>query len=95
MTIRHNGNNIGALLYFYFTTITGWGLLLKPRTLVQDLWFRRTAETKRITNIVVLDFHRYMYILIYAYVNMYIYIYMYIYRYRVLQTDLNIVFAFR
>ena len=28
MTIRDNRNYIRVLLYFYYTTITGWGVLL-------------------------------------------------------------------
>ena len=29
MTIRHNRGYIRVLLYSYYTTITGWGVLLK------------------------------------------------------------------
>ena len=30
MTVRDNRDNIGVLLYSYYTTITGWGVLIGP-----------------------------------------------------------------
>ena len=34
MTIRDNRDNIRVLYYSYYTTITGWGVLLRFRVLI-------------------------------------------------------------